>query len=188
MSRPSSAPLDEPGRLQIRQRPRVPATARESMPKPRPPASLARRIASTMPGASRSITARVPSGVRSRGPKPVPPVVTISPANPAARSVSAAATASVPSAETRWSITSYPSAVSRSTSARPLASSRVPPATPSETVNTFADSVMRTGRTAPSRTRGSRVRPRPGRPRRRCRYPRPGCRHPRRPRDGRCRS
>ena len=57
-------------------RPACPATARDSIPKPRPPASLARRIASTSPGASRSMTARVPSGVRSRGPKPVPPVVT----------------------------------------------------------------------------------------------------------------
>ena len=47
-----------------------------------PGVSLARRIASAMPGASRSITRRVPSGVRSRGPNPVPPVVTTSPAKP----------------------------------------------------------------------------------------------------------
>ena len=55
ISSPSTAPPAEPGRLQISARPRVPATARDSMPKPRPPASLARRIASTIPGASRSM-------------------------------------------------------------------------------------------------------------------------------------
>ena len=39
------------------------------------PASLARRTASAIPGALRSMAAAVPSGVRSRGPKPVPPVI-----------------------------------------------------------------------------------------------------------------
>ena len=60
---------------------------RTSIPKPRPSASLARRIASARPGAGRSRTRAVPSGVRSRGPKPVPPVVTTRPANPAISSV-----------------------------------------------------------------------------------------------------
>ena len=106
-SRPSTAPLDEPGRLQISACAHgCPQTPRDSIPKPRPPASLARRIASASPGASRSITARVPSGVRSRGPKPVPPVVTTSPAKPSVSSRSAPATASTPSALTRWSTTS----------------------------------------------------------------------------------
>ena len=75
-------PTAEPGRLQTSAAPTVPQTPRESIPKGRPPALLARRIASARPGASRSITARVPSGVRSRGPNPVPPVVTTSPAKP----------------------------------------------------------------------------------------------------------
>ena len=78
--------------VDIRQAPIEPATARDSMPKPRPPSSLTRRIASTSPGASRSITARVPSGVRSRGPKPVPPVVTTSPTKSRVRVRSACAT------------------------------------------------------------------------------------------------
>ena len=62
--------------------PTAPHTPRDSMPNARPPRSLARRIASARPGASRSTTACVPSGVRSRGPKPVPPVVTTRPAKP----------------------------------------------------------------------------------------------------------
>ena len=53
---------------------------------------------------------------------------------------SAAATASAPSSVTRCSTTSNPASVSCSTSARPLASSRVPWATPSLTVRTFARS------------------------------------------------
>ena len=80
----------EPGRLQTMARADGAAhAARRACRTARPPSSLARRIASASPGASRSITARVPSGVRSRGPKPVPPVVTTSPANPSARSRSA---------------------------------------------------------------------------------------------------
>ena len=82
--------------------PRVPATPRDSMPKPRPSPSLARRIASAIPGASRSITARVPSGVRSRGPNPVPPVVTTRPAKPSAQLARARRRpSSTPSAVTR---------------------------------------------------------------------------------------
>ena len=62
--------------------PTVPQTPRPSMPKGLPGVSLARRMASARPGASRSITMRVPSGVRSRGPNPVPPVVTTTPVKP----------------------------------------------------------------------------------------------------------
>src|SRR5262245_35317521 len=154
MSSPSSAPDDDPGRLHTRAFPHVPATPRESMPKLRPSASLARRIASAIPGASRSIPARVPSGVRSRGPNPVPPVVTTSPANPSHNEASAVATSSTPSAETRWSTTWYPAAVSRSTSAPPLLSSRVPSATPSETVSTFAWSFTASRAHRPGRGQG----------------------------------
>src|SRR5712692_10861320 len=60
----------------IRVRPRVPTTARESMPKG-VFCRLIARMASAMPGASRSITALVASGVTSRGASPVPPVVRI---------------------------------------------------------------------------------------------------------------
>ena len=38
----STAPPEEPGVLQISASPTVPQTARDSIPKPRPPASLAR--------------------------------------------------------------------------------------------------------------------------------------------------
>src|SRR5205085_5731706 len=57
-------------------------------------------------------------------------------------SASAAATASVPSLVTRCVATSYPASVSAATRARPLLSSRVPPATPSDTVNTFATKLI----------------------------------------------
>ena len=53
---------------------RMPATARESI-QLRVCGRDAARIASAMPGASRSITARVASGVTSPGANPVPPVV-----------------------------------------------------------------------------------------------------------------
>ncbi len=52
----------------------MPATPRESIPIGVWRSDSA-RIASAMPGASRSITARVASGVTSSGVKPVPPVV-----------------------------------------------------------------------------------------------------------------
>lgn len=63
-----------PGRLIIRLRPRMPAALRD-----RHPLGVMRmdsaRIASGMPGVSRSTTSMVASGVMSRGEKPVPPVV-----------------------------------------------------------------------------------------------------------------
>ena len=49
-SRHSSAPLLEPGRLHTSASPTAPHTPRPSMPKVRPSASLARRIASARPG------------------------------------------------------------------------------------------------------------------------------------------
>src|SRR2546421_1545780 len=73
-SRHSLTALGLPGRLMIRVWPRVPATPRESMPKG-VCCRLMARIASAIPGASRSMTAFVASGVTSRGAKPVPPVV-----------------------------------------------------------------------------------------------------------------
>ena len=86
------------------------------------------------------MTARVPSGVWSLGANPVPPVLTTSPAKPSVMSVRAAATLSVPSATTCWSTTANPFAASNSASAAPLASTRVPAITPSDTVSTFAAS------------------------------------------------
>ena len=110
-----------PGRVARSGRPRsCPHTARDSIPKPRPPSSLTRRIASTRPGASRSITARVPSGVRSRGPKPVPPVVTTRPAKPRGHRAQRVGDGSMPSAVTACSddVVARPRS-SRATSAAP---------------------------------------------------------------------
>ena len=66
------------------------------------------RIASAIPGASRSSTLAVASGVTSRGPSPVPPVVRTSLASPASSSI-ASAIASRSSGTTRRT-TSKPSA------------------------------------------------------------------------------
>src|SRR5262245_7741421 len=66
--------LGLPGKLTIRVPPRIPATPRESI-QWRVCGREAERIASGIPGASRSITTRVASGVMSVGPNPVPPVV-----------------------------------------------------------------------------------------------------------------
>ena len=78
-----------PGRLTISVLPRMPLTARESMARG-VMVMLWARIASAMPGASLSSTARVASGVTSRGAKPVPPVVKMTSApNPSASSTSA---------------------------------------------------------------------------------------------------
>jgi hypothetical protein len=66
-----------PGKLMISVEPRIPATPRESIQLTVWPLD-ARRIASAIPGTSRSITARVASGVTSRGATPVPPVVSTS--------------------------------------------------------------------------------------------------------------
>ena len=72
----SRQPCGLPGRLTISVRPRMPLTPRESMACG-VLASEAARIASAMPGASRSRTASVASGVTSREVRPVPPVVRI---------------------------------------------------------------------------------------------------------------
>ena len=58
-------------------RPRMPATPRESI-QWRVWGREASRIASAIPGTSRSITSPVASGVTSRGATPVPPVVSTS--------------------------------------------------------------------------------------------------------------
>mmetsp|Transcript_10573 Transcript_10573/g.35874 ORF Transcript_10573/g.35874 Transcript_10573/m.35874 type:complete len:293 (+) Transcript_10573:97-975(+) len=70
----SATALGRPGRLTMSVRPRIPATALESM------ASgscwrARQRTASAMPGTSAWHTAPVTSGVTSRGAQPVPPVV-----------------------------------------------------------------------------------------------------------------
>ena len=79
----STAPLGLPGRLRMRVRPRIPATARDSMACGVILSDSA-RMTSARPGASRSITDRVASGVTSRGAKPVPPVVSITSKSPRA--------------------------------------------------------------------------------------------------------
>ena len=55
------------------------------------------RMASAIPGASRSITFLVPSGVRSVGEKPVPPVVTRRPAKDDDSATKASETGATPS-------------------------------------------------------------------------------------------
>ena len=106
-SRPSTAPLDEPGRLQIRACPRAPATPRDSMPKPRPSPSLTRRIASASPGrvafdhgarAFRREVARAEAGAAGRDDETREAV--------GQRRAARAATVSTPSATTRCSTTS----------------------------------------------------------------------------------
>ena len=73
--RPRAMLFGLPGKLTISVRPRMPATAAREHPVAACARGDAARIASAMPGASRSITARVASGVTSSGAKPVPPVV-----------------------------------------------------------------------------------------------------------------
>ena len=65
-----------PGRLTMSVLPRNTLAARLSIPRG-VMERLWYRMASAMPGALRSATARVASGVISRGEKPVPPVVRI---------------------------------------------------------------------------------------------------------------
>src|SRR5262245_49448956 len=64
-----------PGKLTMSVLPRTPAVARESI-QLGVCSREASRIASAMPGASRSMTSTVASGVTSVGARPVPPVVT----------------------------------------------------------------------------------------------------------------
>ena len=72
--RPSPRPAS-PGRLTTRQLPITPARPRDSAAAGMPFAAPYARIASAMPGTSKSSSARVSSGVRSVGVSPVPPVV-----------------------------------------------------------------------------------------------------------------
>ena len=72
----SRAAFSEPGRLMIRLRPRVPATARDNMARG-VIFSPSIHMATGMARISRSSTARVASGVTSRGERPVPPAVMI---------------------------------------------------------------------------------------------------------------
>ncbi len=73
---PSFTPPVEPGRFTISVVLASPAAPRDRTADGTPAATPAARIASGMPGISRSSTRRVISGVRSPGVRPVPPVVT----------------------------------------------------------------------------------------------------------------
>ena len=162
--------------------PRVPATARDSMPKPRPPSSLARRIASTMPGASRSMhraralgreVARAEAGAAGRDDEAGEAVGQL--AQRLRRPLS------TPSATTRCvDDRRSPPRSSRSTSASPLLSSRVPVGDAvgdGEHLGLAASSARSAARVA------DRARPRRrDRRRRRCRCPTRGCRRRPRPR------
>ena len=183
---------DDPGRLHTSAWPRVPATPRDNMPKPRPsrvahatdclddPGRLAvdhrsrafrREVARPEPGAAgrHDETGEAVAQPAERGGDCVRPV----------------------GGDRVGQRPRSRAAMSRSTSARPLLSSRDPSATPSETVRTLARSVttsLRHGRMLVTMRRdawrGSRP---PGRRRRRCRCPTRGCRPRRRARRARCR-
>src|ERR1019366_3133653 len=137
-SNDSTAPLGEPGRLTIKTRPRVPTTERESAASgvaSRPRA----RINSAMPGISRSRTARVASGVTSRGATPVPPVVKIAEIRPpSAKVAKRLAISAGSSGMTSNTETFQPSCSSRSRTAGPERSVRVPAVTESLMVKTAA--------------------------------------------------
>lgn len=95
---PVPHPAGDPGRFTISVVPATPASPRESAAVgtfSRPYA----RIASGMPGISRSRTRRVASGVSSVGEMPVPPVVTIT-SYPAATPSRSAASTGAPSGTT----------------------------------------------------------------------------------------
>jgi len=132
----STAPFGLPGRFRTRASPTTPVRPREMIAigltwRPTD------RIVSARPGASRVRTALVASGVTSRGPKPVPPVVTTRSAEAAMRRMAASISGSS-SATTAVSAISKPDVASRSASARPESSVRVPWKTPSLTVRMAA--------------------------------------------------
>src|SRR3954452_22440666 len=119
---PSLTPPREPGRFTINARPYTPASPRDSAAVGTPAAEPYARIASAMPGTSRSRRARVTSGVRSVGVRPVPPVVSTARA-PACTASRIAAPTGSPSGTTTGPVTSNPSSVSASTINGPVVSS-----------------------------------------------------------------
>ena len=179
-SKPSRAPLAEPGRLQISAAPRAPATPRESIPKPRPSPSLARRIASAMPGRlaldhrARALGREVAgpeAGAAGRDDEPGEAVGEV--AERGGHGLDAVGA----HAALDHLVAGRGQTLGEGTAARVVAR---PSATPSETVSTLARSV-----TTPRR--GSRARPPRDRRRRRSRCPTRGCRRRPRPRAPRCR-
>ena len=133
-SRFSVAAFGLPGRFTTKHRPRIPATARESIPCG-VTRILAWRIASTRPGAARSITACVASGVISRGLKPVPPVVKIRSISPLPVQLTNVFLIRAISSGTVCRLTTFQPLVAINPSkAGPEASGRVPAEDRSETV------------------------------------------------------
>src|SRR5581483_4090416 len=134
----STAPFGDPGRFTIKTLPRVPATPRESAAsgvERRPVA----RITSAKQGISRSITDRVASGVTSRKAIPVPPVVKTADTRPeSARSARRPPIAAASSGRTSSTETRQPSCSSRSRTAGPEMSERVPLCAESLMVSTAA--------------------------------------------------
>ena len=111
-----------PGRFTTSAWPRTPASPRDSAAVGTPLPTPCARIASAMPGTSRSSSGRVTSGVRSVGVRPVPPVVTTTRAPPSIAARMASATGS-PSGTTTGPVTSKPRPVSASTISGPVVSS-----------------------------------------------------------------
>src|SRR6478735_2229970 len=119
--RPSFTPPREPGRFTTRQSPAIPARPRESIAVGTPLATPAARIASAMPGTSRSSSGAVASGVRSVGVSPVPPVVRTSRA-PAATAAAIASRTGSPSGTTTGSPHSKPCSRSQPAISGPVSS------------------------------------------------------------------
>src|ERR1019366_6515560 len=124
---PSRTPPVEPGRLTISVVPAKPARPRESTAAGTPAAAPAARMASAMPGTSRSMTMLVISGVTSPRVRPVPPVVTTT-SYPAATPSRSACSTTLPSGITTGPSTSQSASRSRPASTGPDLSGYVPAA------------------------------------------------------------
>ena len=159
----------------IKDRPTVPATARESIACGKRVIPAA-RIASEIPGTDLSMTSLVASGVWSRGDSPVPPVVTTTPWNPSTARANALPTLARPSATTTDSTTSHAARSNSSTTAGPDSSSP-PTATESETVTTLASSFI-AGRPLLALVRSELAPQHPDRQRRTQRFQQPKYRPP----------
>src|SRR6478735_454330 len=158
-ARPSLTPPREPGRLTTSACAIVPATPRDRAAVATPLPTPCARIASAMPGTSRSSNARVTSGVRSVGVRPVPPVV-ITARAPSATAAEIASPTASPSGTTTGSPTSQPPERNASTMSGPVVSSYTPAAARLDATTTVARNVLIGGPAALWRTRAQRARSR----------------------------
>src|SRR5665648_574716 len=118
---PLVTPPIDPGRLTTRVRPATPLMPRDNMADGMPAPTPAARMASAIPGTSRSTTRCVASGMPSVGVSPVPPVVTTNTA-PVEMAARRATSTWGPSATTTASPTARPQPRSASTMIGPARS------------------------------------------------------------------